>query len=107
MTAPQHEHAEAVASEAAKPTGAGTKKKRSTIDLTHEMNRAVRRWCTRAALEADVNTVPMNTLMEVLLQLLLEGEPQSEPLRDAELQDRLHRAVLRSVIRLQGESRDG
>lgn len=65
------------------------------------MNRAVKRWCAEAAVDADVSVVPMAVLLRILLVLLTEGEPADGPLRDPEIQERLRRAVLRSLIRAQ------
>ncbi|KAK1176694.1 hypothetical protein B7755_052110 [Streptomyces sp. NBS 14/10] len=72
---------------------------RTTLDLPPAMNRAVKRWCAEAAVDADVSAVPMAALLRILLVLLTEGEPDDDPLSDPEIQKRLRHAVLRSLGR--------
>lgn len=106
MTSADRQQVDAVATEAARSPGASTI--RTTLDLPRDMNRALRRWCALAAVEADVATVPMTTVLRVLVEVLLEGEPKDEPLRDVELKERLQRAVLRGVARVHDpDRRDG
>ena len=99
MTAAPHQHADGTAAEAAQPTGKNTK--RATLDLPLRTHRATKRWCAQAAVEADVDGVPMATVLRLLLGVLIDGEPTDEPLRDPELQERLHRAILRGITRVQ------
>ncbi len=81
---------------------------RSTLDLPRGVNQETRRWCAQAAVEADVPVVPMNTALRLLLELLLDGEPQDDPIADPELQERLHRAMIRGIRRVHESGwRDG
>lgn len=103
MTSADHQQTDAAATEAAQP--ATPKPIRTTLDLPPDMNRALRQWCGLAAAQADVATVPMVTVLRLLVEVLLEGEPKDDVLRDAELQQRLHRAVVRGVVRVHDPER--
>ncbi|NUH42924.1 hypothetical protein HUF15_40615 [Streptomyces samsunensis] len=97
------QHADEAAAETTQPAEKSKTTRRTTLDLSPDMHRAAKRWCAHAAVEADVDVVPMVTVMRLLLETLIQGEPKDEPLSDSELQERLHRAVIRGITR----ARDG
>ncbi|MFF4484692.1 hypothetical protein ACFY1A_48195 [Streptomyces sp. NPDC001520] len=73
---------------------------RVTLDLPPEQHRALKRWCAGAAVGADVDQVPMVMVLRLVVELLTEGEPPEELLRDAEIRERLEAALIRGVQRV-------